>query len=378
MNGMSNPGQPPPPAPAPTPQDAGSQALTEALRSSFAIVKVVMVILVVAFFGSGLFTVGPQQKAIVLRFGKPVGEGDRALLGAGLHWSFPPPIDEIVRVPITELQTVKSTVGWYGMTREEEVAFAGTGAEPLATGPLNPAKDGYALTADGNIVHVRATLSYRIADPLHCVFGFAGSTNQGNVLAGVSNAVQNVLDNALLYAAAHYKVDDLLVRDALGFQDAIRRRAGQLIEQEKLGVVIDQCYVENRRPPRQLDEAFRSVGTANEHRNTALNDARSYANRVLFQASADAAARTNAAAVDRTNLVASVAAEAARFQDLLPQYERSPNLFVQQRLVETLGRVLASAQEKEVLPTAPGGKPLELRLLLNRELPKPKSEGQAP
>jgi modulator of FtsH protease HflK len=376
MTGMSNDPQTPASAPAPTPQDAGSQALAEALRSSFAIVKFVMILLVLAFFGSGLFTVGPQQKAIILRFGKPVGEGDRALLGAGLHWSFPPPIDEILRVPITELQTVKSSAGWYAMTREEEVAFHGTGAEPLPTGPLNPAADSYALTADGNIVHVRATLSYRIDDPLHCVFGFAGAANSSQVLAGVSNAVQNVLDNALLYAAAHYKVDDLLVRDALGFQDAIRRHAAQMIEQQQLGVVIEQCYVENRRPPRQLDEAFRSVVTANEHRNTALNGARSYANRVLFQASADAAARTNTAAVERTNLVASVAAEAARFQELLPQYERSPALFIQQHLVEALGRVLANAQEKEILPTTPSGKPVELRLLLNRELPKPKTEGQ--
>ena len=38
-----------------TPVDAGSQALSEALRSSFAIVKVVMVILVVVFLASGFF-----------------------------------------------------------------------------------------------------------------------------------------------------------------------------------------------------------------------------------------------------------------------------------------------------------------------------------
>ena len=65
------------------PDDAGSQALAEALRSSFAIVKVVMVLMVLAFFGSGFFTVGPQEKAIILRFGKPVGEGQKALLGGG-------------------------------------------------------------------------------------------------------------------------------------------------------------------------------------------------------------------------------------------------------------------------------------------------------
>ena len=65
------------------PDDAGSQALAEALRSSFAIVKIVMLLMVAAFFCSGFFTVGPSEKAVILRFGKPVGEGQKALLGSG-------------------------------------------------------------------------------------------------------------------------------------------------------------------------------------------------------------------------------------------------------------------------------------------------------
>src|SRR5436305_13559397 len=89
-----------------TPIDAGSQALSEALRSSFAIVKVVMVILVLVFIGSGFFQVGPSQRAILLRFGKPVGQGEQALLGPGLHLSLPYPIDECVMVPITSIQQV--------------------------------------------------------------------------------------------------------------------------------------------------------------------------------------------------------------------------------------------------------------------------------
>ncbi|MEJ0091001.1 MAG: hypothetical protein WDM80_14815 [Limisphaerales bacterium] len=67
----------PDPAAPVTAEDAGSQALAAALGSSFAIVKVVMVLMVVAFFCSGFFTVGPQEKAVILRFGKPVGEGQK-------------------------------------------------------------------------------------------------------------------------------------------------------------------------------------------------------------------------------------------------------------------------------------------------------------
>jgi regulator of protease activity HflC (stomatin/prohibitin superfamily) len=72
-------------APA-TPDDSGSQALAEALRSSFAIVKVAMLLMVLAFFSSGLFTVRQQEKAVILRFGKPVGEGQKILLVAGWYW----------------------------------------------------------------------------------------------------------------------------------------------------------------------------------------------------------------------------------------------------------------------------------------------------
>ncbi|MEP6663675.1 MAG: hypothetical protein ABJC04_08420, partial [Verrucomicrobiota bacterium] len=48
--------------------DSGSQALSDALRSSFAIIKIIMVGLVIVFLGSGVFIVPPNQKAIVLHF----------------------------------------------------------------------------------------------------------------------------------------------------------------------------------------------------------------------------------------------------------------------------------------------------------------------
>src|SRR5512133_249415 len=88
--------------------DSGSQALSEALRSSFVVVKLVMVILLVVFFGSGLFTVREGERAIKLRFGKPVGDGESALLGPGLHWSWPYPIEAYEKIPITAIQNIQS------------------------------------------------------------------------------------------------------------------------------------------------------------------------------------------------------------------------------------------------------------------------------
>jgi len=343
--------------------DASSQALSEALRSSFTIIKVVMVVLLFLFLGSGFFTVGPQERAIILRLGKPVGDGESALLGPSLHWSFPYPIDEYEKVSITGIQRATSRVGWYATTPEMELA----GTEPPPNSTLNPAIDGYVLTADGNIAHTRATITYRINDPVRYVFGFVNA----------SNAVQTTIDNAILYAASRSRVDDMLTRDVAGFNEVVRRRATQLADQQNLGIVIEECVVQSR-PPRQLKGAFDSVLRAEVNRSKVMNEARSYEHQVTSRASADAEGRKNAAESERARLVAETSSRAEQFSELLPQYRSNPQLFAQQRLTETLGRVFTNAQDKIFVAQGSAGNQRELRLLLNREPPKPKGPEQRP
>jgi membrane protease subunit HflK len=351
-------GQQPRPLPPETPVDTGSQALSEALQSSFGIVKIVMVVLVIVFLGSGFFKVGPNEQAIILRLGRPVGEGQKALLGPGAHWSWPYPIDDHIKVSVRSVQQVVSTAGWYATTPEQELA----GTEPPAGASLNPAIDSYAITADENIVHARATLTYRINDPIRFVFNFVNA----------SNAVQNALDDALLYAAAHFKVDDILTRNIVGFSEAVQKRVTTLVEAQDLGIVVDQCTVKSI-PPRQqqVKDAFASVSRAELTRNKVLNEAHSYENQVLSKGSADAETIVKLAETERDRRVKEVAALATQFQALLPQYDRNPSLFVQQRLTETLGRSLTNVQDKILVQ--PGA---ENRFNYNRELPKPKTEEQ--
>ena len=341
-------------------EDSSSQALAEALRSSFGIVKVVMAALVVLFICSGFFKVEQNQKAIRLHFGAPVMQGKDALLGPGLHWAWPYPIDEVVKIPFSQLITVKSSAGWYNTTPEKEAL----GQEDPAGPSLNPAVDGYAITGDGNIVHTRATLLYRIDDPVRYEFDFANA----------SNAVQNALNTALLASAARFKVDDVLTRDIARFQDDVTARVTDLIQLEKLPVVVENCQVESI-PPRYLKGAFDSVLTAVLERDKARSDALSYENQVLSKAASDAASRTNAAQTERFLLVESVKAEAQRFTDLLPRYQANPTLFVNMLLTEKIGQVLTNVEDKYYLPERADGKSRELRLQLSRE-PQKTGAGQ--
>ena len=345
--------------PPETPVDAGSQALAEALRSSFAVVRVVMYVLILVFLCSGFFKVESNERAIILHFGKPVGVGAKALLPPGLHWSYPYPIDEVVRVSVTGIQRVDSTVGWWATTPEQELA--GTDNQTF-TMSINPAMDGYTLSSDLNIIHVRATLFYRIEDPVKYEFDFVNA----------SNMVQSALNNAIVYASANFKVDDILTRDKAGFQEAVRRRVTELLDKEQTGIAIDNCTVESV-PPRQqkVREAFIAVLNAQINRDKLLQEASTYTNQVLTAAVAGSNSIVNIAEAERVQLVSDLASRATNFNEILPKYQSNPDLFVQQRLNETLGRVLTNVQDKIYLSERADGKPRDLWLLLNREPPKP-------
>jgi membrane protease subunit HflK len=332
-------------------EDAASQALSEALRSSFFILKIIMAGLLVVFLGSGFFTVGTQEKALILRLGKPVAEDESALLGPGAHWAFPYPIDEVVRIPVGEVQTIASTVGWWKTTPAQEAA----GTEPPEGPTLKPDQDGYLLTRDGGIVHGRATLRYRIAEPgLRFLFDFAHA----------SNLVQNALNSALVRAAALSTVE--ITRDSTSFREQTARRLQEQIAEQKLDIVVDQLAV-TVVPPRQVKAEFERALQAEIQSDTTVRDAQQYANATTNQALAEARARVNLAEAERKNLLEFVGAEAKRFADLLPEYRRNPRLFTELRLAEALQRIYTNVNERIIVQERADHRLRELRLLLSRE-----------
>lgn len=348
----------PEPAPELPLEDSSTQALADALKSGFLVVRIVMVGLIVLFFASGIFTVGPQEIAIKLLFGAPTGAGEDALLKPGLHWSFPYPVNEIVKIPRGQVHTVVSSVGWYPVTREQEVS----GTEPPAGAMLNPAADGYTLTADGNIMHVKATLRYYISDPVRYVFDFAAA----------SNLVQNAVNNALHHASVQFTVDKATRQDIAGFKEKLMSRVQQLVLAHGLSIEFDPrgCDV-LAIPPRQVKAAFDAVLEAENDKRKTINTAQGEANTTLTKAQAEADAVRNGGRADATRIVQAAKADADYFLARLPEFKSNPQLFRDRRLTETMAVVLGSAQEKYFLVERSDGTPRELRILLNREPLKP-------
>ena len=335
----------------PTPSDdSSSQALSEALRSSFWIVKIIMFVLAVVFLCSGVFIVPPNQKVVVLRFGKPLNTTREQLYGPGLHWSFPYPIDEKVTIPTSEIQNVTSSVGWYAVNPD------GTENGP---GPsLNPAIDGYAMTADGNIIHARVTLSYRIIDPISYVLNFDNARE----------IVTNALDNALLSAASQFKVDAAVRLERGAFKDKVVQIFNRAVEKQQLGIVVESSDLASI-APRQVKEAFDAVISVEQESSATNNAAKSAANTLLSAALSESNSIVNTAMSESSQMVRKIVADAKAFQGQLASYERNPALFEQLLLTETWQSILVNADDKfiNLISDPASGKPYELRLQLNRE-----------
>ena len=333
-------------------EDPGSQALADALSSSFRLIRVLIVLLTVAIVFSGVFIVDPNQVAVVLRFGQPVGEGSERILQPGVHWSFPYPIDERVTIAVGESRTIEATNCWYLVTPE----MLASGTPPDAQATLQPNADGYALTSEGNIIHARAVAKYRIADPLRYSFHYRNA----------DTILENALNNAVIRTAGSYTADAALYRDKTGFQETVRRQFLATVRKAELGIDLETLEVQTF-PPMFVKEAFDQVLVAEQTLSQTVNQARGESEELTRKAVGEAKALVNEGITRSNALVQSARADAQFFTDQLTHYRRNPQLYRVRRLLETMSEMMTNVNDLWLFPDAQAGQRRELRLLINRE-----------
>ena len=172
---------------------------SEALRSSFFIIQIIMVLLVVVFFGSGFFTVKEQYKAIILRMGRPVGEGEGVLLGPGPHFAFPRPIDEVTNIPFSSGRSAPIPP-WAGINPRRSAPRTRPLLHPVQSAGPRLHRQLHAHRRHQH--HPSGRLRHLPDHPAHHLIILT--------LPTPPQFVTNDLNNALLFAASRFTVDDIL------------------------------------------------------------------------------------------------------------------------------------------------------------------------
>lgn len=383
-----------------SPVDPAQQSLAEALRVSFAILKVAMLALLVGYAFSGTFSVGSNEVALRLRFGDYVGDPGGRVLERGTYLAAPFPIEEVVKVDTRPARLQIEKEFWFE-TADTDAGLSRTRLQAMKAMPLNPLRDGSLITGDSNIVHAKWTLTWRITAPESFL------TNLGN-RAAATELVRLVAQQGIVHAAARMSADDFLrgVVDRDLMIGSMQRR----LDDVRSGVTIDQLTLEKVSAPMRVAGSFDAVTTAESERAARVVAAQQDNARVLGETAGEASAallslisayetafesgdpraiedldgriataidslsidgrvvggevarRINAARVYRTQIVERVASEAQTFEQLLPQFEKNPAL-VLSKLWEDAREGILTGKDVETFYTVPG----QLELQLNRD-----------
>ena len=317
------PSETPPPAGVEVMDDARTRALTEALQSSFKVIRVIMVILAVAFLGSGITTVENNKQALHLQFGEY-----KETLSPGLHWAWPYPIDEIVQIPVNENRTITSDVGW--RTEDEET--------PQASTQFNPTYDGYTLTGDGNVLHVKAEMNFSLDET-------KGDAIKAYELgfSDITGFLESVLDNAVYHASAGRSAIDAYTKQS-DLRNAIERRVKKTISgiDSDLRIKINSLTLDVT-VPLDVKSAFDAFLVVQQESLTKVKKAKDDATSTMANALGQAKVIEGGGRTAANILLTSVQAEAEAFSEQLPYYEENHGLFERRLIAETMKRVLTNA-----------------------------------
>jgi membrane protease subunit HflK len=289
-------------------------------------------VLLVGYLATGLHFVRPDEQAIVRRCGAVSGPPREP----GAFFGLPLGIDRVDRVKSREVKRVA-----VGPIR---IAESSVGTAPAQF-----------LTADRNLVNVRATVQFTVHDPAAYL---TVSSEPDRLLASAAEA-------SITAVFAGQAVDRALTLGKGQLSVEVTDQLQKLVDRCRIGVLVRSVDIAEVAPPPEVAEAFEMVTSSLRQREQAVNEGQSYASRTLEEARGRAGQRVDTARSDREGLVQRARGEASRFESVLIAYLRSPALTASRLYLETMADVLPRLRSKLIVGS---GATLDLSIL--REEPK--------
>ena len=255
---------------------------------------------------SSLYTVKPEERAVELLFGRPVGTGEPGL-------NFAP---------------------WPVVTAEV-VQVSGERTTEIGTGRAGPMDSGLMLTRDQNIVDMAYQVVWNISDPEKFLFN----------LADPDDTIRAVAESAMRDIVARSELAPILNRDRGAIADDLKLAVQQTLDAYEAGINVLRVNLDRADPPREVIDSFREVQAAQQERDRLEKEADAYANRVLASARGEAAAVIERSEAYRAEAVNNAEGEAARFNSVYDEYVKAPEVTRRRMYLETMEKVLGQANK---------------------------------
>ena len=283
----------------------------------------VVVALVIWSLYSAVFTVPAESVGVIQRFGHYHGEVE-----PGLHFKMPFGIDRVTLVPIKR-------------QLKEEFGFSTPGATftGQSSAPGQWVLETTMVTGDLNTALVEWIIQFRIEVPFDFLFKVR---NPGATLRDVSESVMREV-------IGDRTVDEVLTIGRQDIESTAQVKLQEVVNKYEMGLRIDQIQLKNVNPPEPVQASFDRVNEAQQERERMINVARGEYNKAVPRARGEADQRIQGAegyAIQRVNRAEG---DVQRFDALLTEYLKSPDITKRRLYLETLSEVLPRVKTKVIM-----------------------------
>lgn len=272
---------------------------------NFLILIVVVGIIAILSMGS-FYTIKEQEQAVVTTFGKA-----KAVSEAGLHFKIP---------LIQKVQKVDTTINGLAIGYDE---ISGQSIEV----------ESMMITRDFNFVNVDFYVEYKVSDPIKYLYA---SSDPVTIL-------KNIAQSHIRTIVGSYDVDSVITDGKYEIQSKIKETIIEKLLEQDIGLMLVNITIHDSEPPtEEVMEAFKSVETAKQGKETAINNATKYKNEKLPQAQAEVDKILRQSEATKTKRINEAEAEVTRFNEMYEEYRKYPLITKERMFYEAMEDILPS------------------------------------
>jgi len=311
------------------------QAFTQVLEGIIRYFKWVVLFAALLIVLSGVYRVESNEAAIVLRFGRLVGNTyEEQIKKPGLHFAFPFFIDEVIKIPVQTVHEL-SVITHFG--------------EQRGLIPTNVEENAYLLTGDNNVVQLLADVKFQIGNAAQFALY---SRDPIKMLDGV-------ISGELTRSVARMNIEAVLTTGRAALGQEVKRNSQVILDRLKSGIVITNIELTDIIPPRVTAVHFMEVVNALVLKGSRIQHARERASTMIFEAQAEASAYRQSAISDQNVRLTGVRNEMAEFDGIYDQFVKNPQVIIAGNFKQRAAAILAKAGGSMIIPGC-GGSPIIL------------------
>ncbi len=277
---------------------------------------------------SSYYTVSAESVGVLQRFGHY-----HQVVNPGLHFKIPFGVDTLIQVPIKRQLKEEFGFGTPGATFVNQVASKQQWnlETTIVTGDLNTAQ-------------VEWVIQFRIEDAFDFLFKVR---DPGEALRDISESVMREV-------VGDRTVDEVLTVGRQEIENNAQIQMQKVVNLYEMGLRIDQVQLKDVNPPDPVQASFDEVNEAQQERERMINVAHGEYNKAVPRARGKADQNIQVAqgyAIQRVN---QAQGDASKFDALLTEYVKAPQVTERRLYLETIAEVLPQVEQKIILDVKAG------------------------